>query len=198
MLCDNVYVYACTVLCVCAHTLEAYMCVTLRVYHNPLSACTGRQLSWVGDRVHSAHTHVHVCVCVWGGGVSHFHAFLPLRFICHLTQAHLAHLAHSLPTVFVCVPHLLQCPQTTTGVCLNTSLNAPQLRQDSIILQYIHKIFNIYNVYIVYILQPLQQDSIITSYRDHCHMLTRGGSVAGIMAELFGRATGHTKGGWVI
>lgn len=39
-----------------------------------------------------------------------------------------------------------------------------------------------------------QQDSIITSYRDHCHHLTRGGSVAEVMAELFGRATGATKG----
>uniref|UniRef100_A0A7S0WR05 Pyruvate dehydrogenase E1 component subunit alpha n=1 Tax=Chlamydomonas leiostraca TaxID=1034604 RepID=A0A7S0WR05_9CHLO len=39
-----------------------------------------------------------------------------------------------------------------------------------------------------------QQDSIITSYRDHCHVLTRGGTVAQVMAELFGRATGATKG----
>lgn len=39
-----------------------------------------------------------------------------------------------------------------------------------------------------------QQDSLITSYRDHCHALTRGGSVGSVMAELFGRATGATKG----
>jgi hypothetical protein len=40
------------------------------------------------------------------------------------------------------------------------------------------------------------QDSLITSYRDHCHHITRGGTVAEVMAELFGRATGATKGGW--
>jgi len=38
------------------------------------------------------------------------------------------------------------------------------------------------------------QDSLITTYRDHCHNLTRGGSVYDTMAELFGRATGTTKG----
>eukprot|EP00201_Polytomella_parva_P007104 CAMPEP_0175082704 /NCGR_PEP_ID=MMETSP0052_2-20121109/26912_1 /TAXON_ID=51329 ORGANISM="Polytomella parva, Strain SAG 63-3" /NCGR_SAMPLE_ID=MMETSP0052_2 /ASSEMBLY_ACC=CAM_ASM_000194 /LENGTH=387 /DNA_ID=CAMNT_0016353947 /DNA_START=157 /DNA_END=1320 /DNA_ORIENTATION=- len=38
------------------------------------------------------------------------------------------------------------------------------------------------------------QDSIVTSYRDHCHMMTRGGSVKEILAELFGRSAGSTKG----
>jgi len=38
------------------------------------------------------------------------------------------------------------------------------------------------------------QDSLITTYRDHCHNLTRGGSVYDTMAELFGRATGTTRG----
>ncbi|KAF5835560.1 dehydrogenase E1 component-domain-containing protein [Dunaliella salina] len=39
-----------------------------------------------------------------------------------------------------------------------------------------------------------KEDSLITSYRDHCHNLTRGGNVANTMAELFGRATGATRG----
>jgi len=39
-----------------------------------------------------------------------------------------------------------------------------------------------------------KQDSIVTSYRDHCQHISRGGTVAEVMAELFGRATGATKG----
>jgi pyruvate dehydrogenase E1 component alpha subunit len=39
-----------------------------------------------------------------------------------------------------------------------------------------------------------KQDSIITSYRDHCQHISRGGSIEEVMAELFGRATGATKG----
>ena len=37
-------------------------------------------------------------------------------------------------------------------------------------------------------------DSIVTSYRDHCISLIRGGSVLGVIAELMGRSTGATKG----
>ncbi|KAG1679790.1 hypothetical protein FOA52_012701 [Chlamydomonas sp. UWO 241] len=39
-----------------------------------------------------------------------------------------------------------------------------------------------------------KKDSIITSYRDHCQFISRGGSIEQVMAELFGRATGATKG----
>lgn len=39
-----------------------------------------------------------------------------------------------------------------------------------------------------------KQDSIVTSYRDHCHHISRGGTIQEVMAELFGRATGATKG----
>ena len=38
------------------------------------------------------------------------------------------------------------------------------------------------------------QDSIITSYRDHCQHITRGGSVVSLMAELMGKREGATKG----
>ena len=39
-----------------------------------------------------------------------------------------------------------------------------------------------------------QGDSIITSYRDHGHMLACGMDPKGVMAELTGRATGYSKG----
>ncbi len=38
------------------------------------------------------------------------------------------------------------------------------------------------------------KDSIITSYRDHGHMLAAGMEARGVMAELTGRATGYSKG----
>lgn len=37
-------------------------------------------------------------------------------------------------------------------------------------------------------------DSIITSYRDHCQHLLRGGSVQSLMSELMGRSDGATRG----
>lgn len=38
------------------------------------------------------------------------------------------------------------------------------------------------------------KDSVITSYRDHGHMLACGMEAKGVMAELTGRATGYSKG----
>ncbi len=37
-------------------------------------------------------------------------------------------------------------------------------------------------------------DEVITSYRDHGHMLATGMEPRGVMAELTGRATGHSRG----
>jgi pyruvate dehydrogenase E1 component alpha subunit len=38
------------------------------------------------------------------------------------------------------------------------------------------------------------QDSIVTSYRDHCTHLTKGGTLLEVMAELLGRVDGASKG----
>lgn len=38
------------------------------------------------------------------------------------------------------------------------------------------------------------QDTVITSYRDHGHMLVCGMEAKGVMAELMGRVTGYSKG----
>lgn len=39
-----------------------------------------------------------------------------------------------------------------------------------------------------------RDDSLITSYRDHCQHLARGGTVLEVMAELMGKRTGASKG----
>jgi len=38
------------------------------------------------------------------------------------------------------------------------------------------------------------EDHVITAYRDHGHLITRGGSPKQVLAELMGRATGCSKG----
>ena len=38
------------------------------------------------------------------------------------------------------------------------------------------------------------EDTLITSYRDHAHMITCGMDPKGVLAELTGRHTGHSKG----
>src|SRR5215475_260191 len=40
----------------------------------------------------------------------------------------------------------------------------------------------------------IEKDSIITSYRDHGHMLAAGMDPKGVMAELTGRSGGYSKG----
>ena len=38
------------------------------------------------------------------------------------------------------------------------------------------------------------RDSVITSYRDHCTHIAKGGSMLEVMAELMGRVDGASKG----
>ncbi len=38
------------------------------------------------------------------------------------------------------------------------------------------------------------KDSIVTSYRDHCTHLTKGGTLLEVMAELLGRVYGASTG----
>src|SRR5258707_7882586 len=38
------------------------------------------------------------------------------------------------------------------------------------------------------------EDQVITTYRDHGHMLASGMDPAGVMAELTGRSTGYSRG----
>src|SRR5476649_829514 len=42
--------------------------------------------------------------------------------------------------------------------------------------------------------ETIDGDSIVTSYRDHGHMLATGMDPKGVMAELTGRRTGYSKG----
>ena len=40
----------------------------------------------------------------------------------------------------------------------------------------------------------LEQDTVVTTYRDHGHMLAKGMDAKGVMAELTGRAGGYSRG----
>lgn len=39
-----------------------------------------------------------------------------------------------------------------------------------------------------------KEDAVITSYRDHCQHLSRGGTVKQVMAELMGKRDGASRG----
>ncbi len=39
-----------------------------------------------------------------------------------------------------------------------------------------------------------REDAVITSYRDHCQHISRGGTVKEVMAELMGKRDGASKG----
>ncbi|MDP2193759.1 MAG: thiamine pyrophosphate-dependent enzyme, partial [Alphaproteobacteria bacterium] len=43
-------------------------------------------------------------------------------------------------------------------------------------------------------MSQMPQDTVITAYRDHAHMIACGMETKGIMAELTGRITGYSKG----